>query len=56
MSQNEPKINPATGYVHDDSQLEEKAQAKTSGSGPIPPYVPAPDGELHEQEKQEASE
>lgn len=24
MSQNEPKINPATGYVHDDSQLEEK--------------------------------
>ena len=28
MPQNQPKINPATGYVHDDSQL---------ATNPIPP-------------------
>lgn len=28
MSQNEPKINPATGYVHDDSQLEAPKELK----------------------------
>lgn len=43
MSQ-EVKINPATGYVHDDSQLENK------------PAVIAEPIEVAQEEKQEASE
>lgn len=43
MSQ--PKINPATGYVHDDSQLEEK-----------PKVVEVVEPIAEQGEKQEASE
>lgn len=45
MSQNEPKINPATGYAHDDSQLEDKPR----------PVVEQP-SESEPEENQEASE
>ena len=48
MSQNEPKINPATGYVHDDSQLEEQP------AEPIVPEVIEPEQPAEEEHKEAA--